>query len=97
MNWFYLIIGILVTFRLSLMISSETGPAFIFKKLRKIPDKDSSMKEGISCLWCMSVWIGLPVSVCISLLGYFPYIEIPFMWISYSSGSVILNQAFIKE
>lgn len=97
MNFFYLLAASLATFRLALMISEETGPFRIFAKLRKAPKKDSSFREGISCPWCVSVWMSALVTTFIWWLGVFPGAEWPLWWLDVSAGSVILNQAFIAS
>lgn len=60
--FFYLLLGGLATFRLALLISSESGPAFIFRKLRRLPPPKSSAKEGLSCIWCLSIWFAAMIT-----------------------------------
>ena len=69
MNFFYLILGGLVTFRLSLLFSKEDGPVYVFRKLRKMPLNDS-VQDGLSCEWCASMWMGAMVAI------YYWWIEI---------------------
>ncbi len=58
MTPFELLLYALATFRLAYMITKESGPMFVFLKLRKAvkKDKGSSAAEGISCPYCVSVW-----------------------------------------
>ncbi len=56
MTFLDLLINGLAAFRIALMVSSEDGPAWIFRKLRNAPPKRSSAREGLSCLYCMSVY-----------------------------------------
>ena len=69
MKFFYLLLGGLVAYRLSLMISKEDGPAYIFRKLRKLPPEESSAKAGLSCEWCMSIWTGAAVALYLWRIG----------------------------
>jgi hypothetical protein len=96
----FLLYGLCV-FRLALMISKESGPLFMFKKLRKVPDPKTSLKEGISCPWCVSVWVATPVGLfaCCNdllepLLAQWIYVFIHIM--ALSAVAVIVNQAFTK-
>ena len=69
MKFFYLIAGGLAAFRLSLLISKEDGPAYIFRKIRHLPPRNSSTKEGLSCAWCMSIWTGALMALYFWLAG----------------------------
>lgn len=91
----------LATYRLALMISKEDGPGWMFKLLRrkvkrKAP-KATHMDEGIECLWCMSMQIGLVVAVARAFLnGGMVYTTCVFA-LATSAVAVILNQAFTKD
>jgi len=96
MKFFYLLLGGLVAYRLSLMISKEDGPAYIFRKIRKLPPKNSSAKEGLSCAWCMSIWTGALVAAYLWLIGIIPGIEWPLYWLGLSAIAIICNQQWTK-
>lgn len=96
MNWFALIIGGLVVFRLALLISKESGPMFIFRKLRKLPPDKSSTKEGLACLFCTSVWLAAPVAAYEWWLGWIPANQAPLYWLAMSSLAIFANQQFTK-
>lgn len=95
MKFFYLLAGSLATFRLALMISSETGPMRIFQRLRKAPKPHSNLREGLSCNWCTGAWIGAAVATYLFHLDIFPGNEWPLWWLAISAGSVALNQILI--
>jgi len=69
----------LAVWRLSSLISRESGPYNIFALLRfrmgvvynkmseEIPS--SELSRGILCLWCVSIWISIPLGV---LYFFFP-------------------------
>jgi hypothetical protein len=96
MQFFYLVLGGLVTFRLSLLISKEDGPAYIFRKLRRLPSS-TSMQRGLSCEWCMSMWMGALVALYYGWLGIFPAKEWPLYWLAMSAIAIICNQQWIRE
>lgn len=56
------LIGALATYRLSLMVSKESGPGRIFRKLRNLPSPKSATREGLRCQLCTSVWFAIPVT-----------------------------------
>ena len=49
----------LAAFRLAYMISEESGPMFVFLRLRRLPKNRSSLKEGLNCPYCVGMWIAL--------------------------------------
>lgn len=96
MNWFALAIGGLVVYRLALLVSSESGPAFIFRKLRRLPPKKSSLKEGLSCIWCQSIWFSAPVTAYEWWLGWIPPKQTPLYFLAISSIAIVINQQWTK-
>lgn len=70
MDWLDLVIMCFATWRMSSLITNEEGPFNVFLKLRSlagithhddgtianIPDKFTA--KLISCLWCVSIWMG---------------------------------------
>ena len=96
MKFFYLVLGGLVTYRLSLLLSKEDGPAYIFRRLRKLPPS-TSIREGLSCEWCMSIWAGALVATYYWWLGIIPGVEWPLYWLAMSALGIICNQQWTKE
>ena len=92
MKFFYMIAGGLAAFRLSLLISKEDGPAYIFRKLRKLPPPNSSAKKGLSCEWCMSIWTSALVAWYLYWIGAITGAEWPLFWLASSAVSIICNQ-----
>lgn len=96
MNWFWLVIGGLAAYRLSLLISKEDGPAYIFRKLRRLPPPKSSTKEGLACQWCMSIWSSAAVTGYLCWMGAVGGREWVLYWLAISSLAVICNQQWTK-
>lgn len=73
------LIGGIITWRLSMMMVRETGPFAVFAKSRAMAAKASSEPGGlyelVSCISCSSVYIGLVAALFIaeSLVGIFLY------------------------
>ena len=97
MKLFYLLLGGLAAFRLSLLISKEDGPAYIFRKIRNLPSKKSSAQAGLSCEWCMSIWAGALVAGYLWLVGIIPGAEWPLYWLAQSAIAIICNQQWTRE
>jgi hypothetical protein len=91
-KFLYLLLGGLATFRLSLLITKEDGPGYIFHKLRKAPRENTSAKDGLSCQWCMSIWMSALVTTYYWLLKIIPGIEWPLYWLAMSALGIICNQ-----
>lgn len=87
----------LATFRLSLMISKEDGPAWIFAKLRRLPPKRSSAKEGLSCPWCLSIWFGGLIAIYWSYFAPIKAIECLILLLALSALGILFNQTFTKD
>lgn len=96
MNWFALFVGGLAVFRLALLFSKEDGPAFIFRKLRKLPPPKSSAKEGLSCLFCTSVFAAALVTWYEWAIGLIATNLTPLYWLGMSSLAIFANQTFTK-
>lgn len=54
----------LVTYRLSMLIAVEKGPARVLAKLRKLTPK-SSVREGLSCPHCVGIWVSAIVTIAV--------------------------------
>lgn len=96
MTAFEFIICSLACFRLTRLITDDDGPGFIFRKLRRLPQKRSSVRKGISCPFCVSFYFALAISVfevlARELDPYQAVIVMPAIW----GASVLLNQTFVK-
>lgn len=96
-----LIILSFATWRLSNLLVDEEGPWAVFSTLRyragvrfrDAPPYDqygtNSFARGLICLWCVSVWIGIGLSI---LFWFFPQISLilalPF---AVSAGAIIID------
>jgi hypothetical protein len=50
----------LATWRVAYMLTHEAGPFNVFQRLReRIPENGHGrLGDLLSCIWCMSVWVG---------------------------------------
>ena len=96
MTVFEFVLGSLATHRLSLLVSHEDGPAWVFRKLRNIPDKKSSLHKGIRCQWCVSQWMGGAVASFYWWTGVLEPMDTILASLAFSSAAICVNQAFTK-
>lgn len=91
---FTFLIGVLVAYRLSLMFSKESGPAFVFRKLRRLPPPKSATKEGLSCQWCTSIYSAALVTLLLLYRGDVSPLDTPMIWLATSAGAIAMNQTW---
>ena len=90
----------LATYRMALMISKESGPFWMFRHFRRVvkreAPKKTHMDEGIECLWCVSMQIGIIIAISAWFLWDHPVYKISVNALALSAVAVILNQKFTK-
>jgi hypothetical protein len=96
-SWLEFALGSLVTYRLSLMLSKESGPWRIFKKLRHAAPPKSATREGISCLHCESVWWAAPVTAYLVWSREIAPADGPLYWLGFSAVAIVLHHAFTGD
>lgn len=98
----------LATYRLALMLSSDTGPWLMFSKLRSWLKREakknsavraSAVHHGITCIRCDSVWVAIPISAYAwfhdKLPAWFAATgDIFLAAMALSAIAIILNRAF---
>ena len=55
--WYRLVLGVLVTWRLTHLLNAEAGPWRMFVRLRTAFDPTSMLRQLLSCFYCLSLWI----------------------------------------
>jgi type IV secretory pathway TrbL component len=79
MNLFEIfILAALTTYRITAMIHSESGPADIFGRFRSWigvrydqysnPRGTNWVAEGVLCFYCLSVWIGILITLFLAIM-----------------------------
>lgn len=77
------IIGSLATYRWTAMLNNEAGPGDIFERFRtrigvrfdeySKPYGTNWRAEGVLCFYCLSVWVGIAITIWLilaALLGF---------------------------
>lgn len=97
MKFFYLILGGLAAYRIALLISKEDGPADVLRHIREGWPLRPTVKKGLSCEWCVSIWAGAIVALYLWLIRTIPGREWPLYWLALSAIAVICNQQWNRE
>lgn len=100
MTFLHLLILVLATFRLTLLLTKDSGPGWVMKKFRsfvrrKAPKK-AHLDEGVSCPWCASIWFGIIITAGDFTMAGNRWFEGVVLAMALSGGAIILNQSFTK-
>ena len=98
----YLILA-LATWRLSSLLVNEDGPWDLLAKLRKLigiyydersePQGKNVVAQAMICVWCISVWVGLFMTVMYSLAPFTVVLMLPF---ALSTVAIIIEE-FVND
>ena len=90
MNLLDFIVLALATWRISSLLVDEPGPFNMFIRLRELTGithdadgiplviPDGLFSDLFSCVWCMSIWIGLFLTILFLCVPNFLYLATPF-------------------
>lgn len=96
MTWLQFTLGALSTYRLCRMLSAESGPGRIFKKLRGLPEKGSATKEGLACPHCSGVYFAALVTGFFIWRESIELADSPIYWLAFSGSCTILTKLLDK-
>lgn len=97
---FSFLIGILATWRISVLLAVESGPFDLSLKLREwagISHDDTGDKVGhdgsffarlLDCLWCLSFWVG----VVVTMILFSPHVNWLLLPFAFSASAVWLDE-----
>ena len=60
--WYRLVLGVLVTWRLTHLLNAEDGPWRVLARLRGGFPTKSMLRELLGCFYCLSLWIAAPLA-----------------------------------
>ncbi len=100
-NTLRIILAALAVYRLSLMVSREDGPAWIFRKLRRLPPPRSSARDGLSCQLCVSIYMSAAVSAFVFFYDRCPEWaqrtgDFVLLWLALSAAAICIHMTFTK-
>jgi hypothetical protein len=77
------ILIVLAIWRITSLLSQESGPFDIFEKINKtIP--------GMDCFWCLSLWAAAPFAYFLHPEAFLLY------WLGYSAAAIVVNAVIDK-
>lgn len=98
---FDFVLGVLATYRLALMVSSEAGPFWMFKHFRRLvkreAPKKAHMDDGIECMLCMSMQIAVVTAVTYDFFHGRKVFDLTVLALALSGAAIILHRAFTKD
>ena len=105
MKWFELTICCIACWRMSIMLTKDSGPYRMFTKLRdKLQKKakeskaveESAVHEGIQCIRCVSVWVAFSLALWM-IRGNWTwegFMLAYVLWMAISGAAILLQRAF---
>lgn len=97
MIYFVFILSCLATYRISYMLSRESGPFDVFAKLREAPALHPVLRKLLGCILCESVWWAGLISLYLISLGLLATSFAPIYWLATSGVSVIICQQWPND
>ena len=91
-HFYWLVIGILVVWRISHLFFGEDGPGDIFVRLRRAAG-EGFWGKLLDCFYCLSVWVAAPFAYW---LGE-SWKERLLLWPALSAGAILLQRLTTQE
>ena len=85
--FYWLLLGVLVTWRITHLLSTESGPWDVLGKLRQFAGM-GQFGELLSCFYCLSLWIAAPFA-CLLADGWRHRL---LLWPALSAGAILLER-----
>ena len=87
MSFYELILGLLITWRVTHLLNAEDGPWDVFAQLRRWAG-DSVWGRLLDCFYCLSLWVAAPLA---SVIGR-SWRERWLLWPALSAGAILLER-----
>jgi hypothetical protein len=86
-SFYWLLIGILVTWRVTHLLSTENGSWNVFERMRRLAGT-GFLGELLACFYCLSLWIAAPLALV--LAGGWRHRLL--LWPALSAGAILLER-----
>ena len=86
-SFYWLVVGVLVVWRVTHLLQAEDGPWNIVVVLRRWAGR-SIFGELMDCFYCLSLWVAAPVAYGIS----HTWIERLWLWLAISGAASLLER-----
>ena len=87
MELYTLLLGVFSVWRISHLLSEESGPERVFTRLRRLFGS-GFWGELFGCFYCVSVWVAAPVAI----LLVHGWKERALLWPALSGGAILLER-----
>lgn len=91
MHTYWLILGALASWRISHLLSSESGPWQVLDRLRG--SMHGFLKELFHCIYCISVWVAAPLAYWIGV----SWKERLLLWPALSACAIVLERIIDRD
>lgn len=92
MPFYWLVLGILVTWRITHLLAVENGPWSVFDKMRRGAGT-GMLGELLVCFYCLSLWVAAPLAVFLAA----DWRHRLLLWPGLSAGAILLERASRSE
>jgi hypothetical protein len=92
MRFYWLVIGILVVWRITHLFYGEDGPWDVFIRLRRAVG-EGFLGRLMDCFYCLSLWVALPLAYWIGE----SWKERLLLWPALSAGASLLQKLTTKQ
>ena len=92
MDFYWLVLGVLVVWRVTHLLSAEDGPWDIVIRLRKKAG-EGTLGKLLDCFYCLSLWVAAPLAL---LLGS-GWPERLLLWPALSAGAILIERVMSPE
>lgn len=90
--FYWLALGILVTWRVTHLVAVESGPWSVFERLRRRAGT-GVVTELLTCFYCLSLWIAAPLAVLLAA-GWRHRL---LLWFALSAGAILLERLTLRN
>jgi hypothetical protein len=91
MSFYWLVLGVLAVWRVTHLLTAESGPWDVFLRMRKVAGRFSGTLLG--CFYCLSLWVAAPPAY---LLGK-RWKERLMLWLALSGAAILLERSTSRE
>jgi hypothetical protein len=92
MFFYWLLLGVLVTWRITHLFSTESGPWDVLGKFRGLA-RTGVFAELLGCFYCLSLWIAAPLAWLLAD-GWRHRL---LLWPALSAGAILLDRATTRD
>jgi hypothetical protein len=88
MRFYWFLLGMLATWRITHLFQAEDGPWDIIVRLRRVVG-NGFWGKLLDCFYCLSVWVAAPLAAVVGET----WLERVLLWPALSAGAILLERA----